>query len=60
VKRKQTRAYLDSFGVVKSVLELDALTVREIVEQLDPEREDPLLNPWRRFHHVAIRTAWGH
>ena len=59
MKRKTMRAYLDSFGGVKSVLELDALTVREIVEQLDPEREDPLVNPWRRLHHVAIRTAWG-
>jgi hypothetical protein len=32
------RAYHDGFDRVESVLELDVLTVRQIVEALDPER----------------------
>jgi hypothetical protein len=53
------RAYLDGFGTVKSVLELDGLTAREIGEALDPHREDPLATPWRRGFNAAIRAAWG-
>jgi len=60
MKGKPARAYLDGFGTVKSVLELDALTAREIVEALAPEREDPLLNPWKRGYNAAIRSALGH
>jgi hypothetical protein len=59
MKGKVARAYLDGFGTVKSVLELDTLTVREIVEALDPEREDPLLNPWKRGYNAGVRTAFG-
>jgi hypothetical protein len=44
---------------VKSVLELDALTAREIIEALSDEREDPLLNPWKRGYNAAIRSAMG-
>ena len=60
MKDKRTRAYLDGFATVKIVLELDALTVREIVEALDAERADPLLNPWKRGYNAAIRSALGH
>jgi hypothetical protein len=60
MKRKATRAYLDGFATVKSVLELDTLTAQEIMDALDPEREDPLLNPWKRGYNAAIRAAWGH
>ena len=60
MKRKAARAYLDGFGTVRSVLQLDALTAKEIIEALDPEREDPLLNPWKRGYNAAIRTAWGY
>jgi hypothetical protein len=59
MKGKVARAYLDGFGTVKSVLELDTLTVREIVQALNPEWEDPLLNPWKRGYNAAIRTAFG-
>ncbi len=59
MKGRVARAYLDGFGTVKSVLELDTLTAREIVEALDPEREDPLLNPWKRGYNAGIRTAFG-
>ena len=60
MKNKETRTYLDGFARVKSVLELDALAVQEIVEALDPERADPLLNPWKRGYNAAIRSALGH
>ena len=60
MKRKTARAYLDGFGTVTSVLELDALTAREIIEALSDEREDPLLNPWKRGYNAAIRSAMGY
>jgi hypothetical protein len=59
MRRRAARAYLDGFGTAKSVLEIDGLTAREIAEALDPEREDPLINPWRRGYNAAIRSAWG-
>ena len=60
MKGKAARAYFDGFGAVTSVLELDVLTVRDLVEALDLEREDPLLNPWKRGYNAAIRSALGH
>jgi isochorismate hydrolase len=60
MKGKGARAYLEGFGTVRSVLELDALTAKEIVEALDPERDDLLLNPWKRGYNAAIRSALGH
>jgi hypothetical protein len=60
MKAQTARAYLDGFGTVKSVLEFDALTAREIIEALSEEREDPLLNPWKRGYNAAIRSAIGH
>ena len=59
MKRKSARSYLDGFGAVKSVLDLDVLTVQEVVEALDLEREDPFVNPWRRGHKAAIRSILG-
>jgi hypothetical protein len=53
------RAYLDRLGRVDSVVELDVLTVQQIVEALDPEREDPLLKPWNRRHAAAVRRVLG-
>jgi hypothetical protein len=60
MKGKTARAYLEGFGTVKSVLELDDLTAREIIEALAEEWEDPLLNPWKRGYNAAIRSALGH
>jgi hypothetical protein len=60
MKRKVAWAYLEGFGTVKSILEFDAFTAREIMVALDPEREDPLLNPWKRGYNAAIRTARSH
>ena len=57
MKGKAARAYLDGFGTLKSVLELDALTAREIMEALGEEREDPLLNPWKRGYNAGVRSA---
>ena len=59
MRRRMAREYLDGIGRVESVLELDVLTVRQIVEALDPEREDPLLRPWNRRHGAAVRRVLG-
>jgi hypothetical protein len=45
MKRKTVKTYLDGFGTVRSVLQLDALTAKEIIDALDPDRKDPLLTP---------------
>ena len=58
--RPAAKAYLDGFGTARSVIELDHLTVEEILGSLDPEREaDPSLTPWKRGYQAAIRTAFG-
>ena len=59
MRRRMAREYHDGFGRVESVLELDVLTVRQIVEALDPEREDPLVRPWNRRHGAAVRRVLG-
>lgn len=60
-KGKTARAYLDGFGTVRSVLEVDRLTLTEILGALDPDQErDPLLTPWKRGFNAAIRSAFGH
>jgi len=54
------KAYLDGFGTVRSVMELDELTVTEVLESLDASRErDLALSPWKRGYRAAIRTAFG-
>jgi len=54
------RAYLDGFATARAVLDLDDLTVGEIIESLDPDGdEDPLLTPWKRGYIAAIRSAFG-
>lgn len=59
-KGKTARAYLDGFGTVRNVLELDQLTAVEILDALVPENEqDPLLTPWKRGFNAAIRSAFG-
>jgi hypothetical protein len=59
MKGMAARAYLDGFGTLKSVHELDTLTALEIIEALSDEQEDPLLNPWKRGYNAAIRSAMG-
>jgi hypothetical protein len=54
------RAYLDGFSTVCSVIELDELTLDEVLASLHPNREaDPSLTPWRRGYQAAIRAALG-
>jgi hypothetical protein len=59
--RVKDRSYLDGFGTVRSVLEWDELTLREIVESLEADREtDDQLTPWKRGYRAAIRAAFGY
>jgi hypothetical protein len=60
VMKVRARSYLDGFGAVGSLLDLDDVTRLEIEEAFDPERQDPLVNPWKRGYHAAIRRALGH
>ena len=60
MKRRSAWAYLEGFGAVKSVLDPDSFTALEIMVELDSEREDPLLNPWKRGYNAAIRTIRDH
>jgi hypothetical protein len=54
------KSYLDGFGTGRLVLEHDVLTVREILESLDPEHPgDWTVSPWRRGYKAAIRSAFG-
>lgn len=53
------KAYLDGFKTVRSVIELDALTVEEILGSLDPRETDCNLTPWKRGYQAAIRAAFG-
>ena len=57
MKSRAAWGYFEGFGRVRSVLELDPSTAQQIMVELDPEREDPLLNPWKRGCKDAIRTA---
>jgi hypothetical protein len=60
-KGKTAWAYLEGFGTLRSVLDLDSLTVDEILGALDPDLDwDPLLTPWKRGYQAAIREALGH
>lgn len=54
------KSYLDGFATGHQVLQHDDLTVLEILESLDPEREgDWTVSPWRRGYQAAIRSAFG-
>ena len=58
--RRVPHAYVDGPDKLKEFFEADARTRLEIAAELDPEREDPLLNPWRRSCRAEIRRALGH
>jgi hypothetical protein len=58
--RSASESYLDGFGTAFRVIELDRLTLHEVLESLDPDREtDPALTPWKRGYRAAIRAAFG-
>jgi len=58
--RRVPHAYLDGPDTLRELFEADPRRLREIAGELDPEREDPLLNPWRGSGRAAIRRALGH
>ena len=56
--RRRTKAYLEGFATVQSVLELDQVTVKDVLASLGGEREmDLALSPWKRGCREAIRKA---
>ena len=58
--RKMQHAHVDGFPTARGLLGESPLTLEELVAELDLQREDPLINPWRRNHSEAIRRALGH
>jgi hypothetical protein len=53
-------AYLDGFSTASSVIELDDLTVDEILDSLDSdEQADRALSPWKHGYRAGIRAAFG-
>ena len=58
--RRMQHAYVDGSGTARRLLEDELLTLEELRAELDPEREDPLVNPWSRSGSAAIRRALGH
>jgi hypothetical protein len=57
LEEQAVQAYLEAFDTVEGFPELDVLTQQEVVEALDPYREDPLLNPWRRGYNAGMRAV---
>src|SRR5262245_47892194 len=57
LQEQAVQAYLETSETVRGLGALDVLTQQEIVEALDPYREDPLLNPWRRGYGARVRVA---
>ena len=58
--RKMQQAYVEGFAAARWLLGEDLLTLEELVAELDPEREDPLMNPCRRSRSAAIRRTLEH
>jgi len=60
MRRKIPNHYVYGPHTITSLGETDGLTLQDLAAELDPEREDSLLNPWRRSGRAAIRRALGH
>jgi hypothetical protein len=60
MRRKVQHDYVYGPDTIGSLIETDGLTLQELGAELDPEREDSLLNPWRRSGRAAMRRALGH
>jgi hypothetical protein len=54
-----TKAYLDGFCTAHDVIELDHLTLGEILASLADAQADPSLTAWKRGYQAGIRTAFG-
>jgi hypothetical protein len=57
MRREAAQAYQEGLETAEGFPELDVLTQQEVVEALDPYREDPLLNPWRRGYNAGMRAV---
>jgi hypothetical protein len=58
---KMARVYLGGVGTARSVLDLDNLTLTEILVALDRDRySDPYLTAWKQAYLATIRSALGH
>jgi CHAD domain-containing protein len=56
--RRRTRAYIEGFASIESVLELEQVTAREVLASLGGERDmDLAISPWRRGCREALRKA---
>jgi hypothetical protein len=60
MKRKGARAFVYGLGPGKSVLDMDSLSLPELVVILHHERDDLPPSPWRWSCSAAIRRALGH
>ena len=60
MRRKGGRAFVYRLGPGKSVLDMDALSLPEVLVILDHDRDDPPPSPWRWSCPAAIRKAMGH
>jgi len=60
MRRMMQRDYVYGPHTIRSLIETDGLTLQELGAELHPEREDSLLNPWRRSGRAAMRRALGH
>ena len=58
--RTMRHVYVDGLVTARRLWGEDLWTLEELVAELDPEREDPLMSPWRRSRSAAIRRTLGH
>ena len=56
---RAAKRYLDGFGTVRSILELDQLTIGEVLGSFRADDADPSLTPWKRGFHAAVKSAFG-
>jgi hypothetical protein len=57
---KTSQAHVDWTVTVRRLLEAEVVSLQEFAAELDPERRDALLNPWRGSDRAAIQRALGH
>ena len=60
MRRMVQQDYVYGPHTSRNLSETDGLTLQELGAELDPEREDSRLNPWRRSGRAAMRRALGH
>jgi hypothetical protein len=60
MKGKAARAYLEGFGTLNSLLELDALTAQQVIEALARSGRTRFSTPGSGAGNAGIRSAMGH